>query len=286
MGAKTGIEWTDATWPIVQGCDYESPGCTNCYAVPLIWRLAHNPNPKISGPLRGLVEERKGKLVWTGKVALREDRLEAPLTWVQARKIFVPSHGDIFHDSVPDAFLDKIFAVMMICPHHTFQVLTKRPQRMRDYIRSNTARDCALRAGGPWPLPNVWLGTSVEDQARAESRRQPMAELAAEGWLTWVSYEPALERVEWKGWEFLKWMVIGGESGPNARRFHLTWMALALEWAQERNIAVFDKQVGSYAVAGPSHRRFLTEDRKGGDMAEWPADLRIREFPTTAGASL
>jgi len=283
MAYETGVEWTDSTWPIVQGCDYESPGCTNCYAVPLIWRLAHNPNPKIAGPLQGLVESRNGKLVWTGKVALREDRLSDPLTWTKPRKIFVPSHGDIFHDEVPDAFLDKIFAVMALCNHHTFQVLTKRPQRMRKYMRANTVRDCTLRAGSAWPLPNVWLGTSIEDQARANQRRHPMADLAGEGWLTWVSYEPALERVDWINWGFLKWMVIGGESGPNARLFHLSWMALALEWAQLRGIAVFDKQLGSNPRL--QQLTFKTKDRKGGDPAEWPADLRIREFPASAPVS-
>src|SRR5438034_779077 len=100
MAAQSKIEWTDATWPIVQGCDYESPGCTNCYAVPLVWRLAHNPNPKISAPLQGLVAKNAaGVLHWTGKLALREDRLADPLGWKAPRKIFVPSHGDIFHES-------------------------------------------------------------------------------------------------------------------------------------------------------------------------------------------
>lgn len=216
MADKSSIEWTDATWPIVQGCDYESPGCTHCYAVPLLWRMAHNPNPAISGPLQGVVAKNAaGKLHFTGKVALREDRLDWPLKWKEPRQIFVPSHGDLFHPSVPDWFIDKVFAVMALCPQHTFQVLTKRSKRMREYLSTpdvaarvwkaaNEIPDCSerlyLRALGmnggdwggatPWPLRNVWAGVSTEDQPRADERIPDLRATPAA--VRFISAEPLL----------------------------------------------------------------------------------------------
>jgi len=116
MSDRSKIEWTEATWPVVQGCDYDSPGCANCYAVPVINRLAHNPNPKVSLPLAGLVEKRGGRLRWTGKVACREDRLDWPAGWRRPRMVFIPSHGDLFHEAVPVEFIDRVFAVMEAHP--------------------------------------------------------------------------------------------------------------------------------------------------------------------------
>jgi len=213
MSEHSAIEWTDATWPIVQGCDYESPGCTHCYAVSVVHRLAHNPNPKISAPLAGLIEKRKGKLFWTGKVALREDRLDWPLTWREPKMIFVPSHGDIFHPDVPDAFLDRIFAVMALAPQHTFQVLTKRPERMRDYLNTphrhdkiaaawnwshHDKRGADNRNAGLWPFPNIWLGVSVEDQARADERIPLLLDTPAA--VRFLSCEPLLGPVDLTRW--------------------------------------------------------------------------------------
>lgn len=201
MSANSLIEWTDATWPIVQGCDPVSQGCVHCYAVPLLWRMMHNPNPKISGPLQGVVEKHVNAagetiLRFTGVIAERRDRLTWPFQWKKPLKIFVPSHGDLFHRRVARKFIDMVFAVMAQTPHHTYQVLTKRSKRMRDYcsdpevkrrigeaivsncwpgdVRSDDAIDwedpaepAELKA---WPLPNVWLGVSAEDQRCAEER--------------------------------------------------------------------------------------------------------------------
>jgi protein gp37 len=297
MGEKTGIEWTDSTWPIVQGCDYESPGCANCYAVPLIWRLAHNPNQKIAAPLQGLVEKNAaGALHWTGKLALRDDRLTDPLSWKKPRRIFVPSHGDIFHPAVPDEFLDKIFAAMALCPQHTFQVLTKRPERMRDYCASMASRwvlrlskaineigDEAIRAADApgrsnpqWPLPNVWLGVSAEDQARADERIPLLLETPAAK--RFLSCEPLIGPIDLKNitpagrpmacmlalagftWEItqtgtrltdkhhkIDWVIVGGESGEDARPMLPDWARSLRDQCQAAGVPFFFKQWGEWS---------------------------------------
>jgi protein gp37 len=208
MAECTNIEWTGSTWPVVQGCDYESPGCTNCYAVPLLWRMSHNPHQAISGPLQGVVAKTAaGKLHFTGKIALREDRLDWPLKWKEPRRIFLPSHGDLFHPSVPDWFIDKVFAVMALCPQHTFQVLTKRAKRMREYLANPLTQGriastlkllkpdpaphiAALINLAKWPLANVWAGVSTEDQPRADERIPEL--LATPAAVRFISAEPLL----------------------------------------------------------------------------------------------
>jgi len=207
MSQNSAIEWTDATWTIVQGCDLVSPGCTHCYVPRVLWRLMHNPNPAISSALQGTVRKTdKNDIVFTGKVVCREDRLTWPLEWKKPQKIFVPSHGDIFHEDVPDSFIDRIFAVMAMCPQHTFQVLTKRPERMRDYMLTSgvvariSMRMCDLdesNEGTPLLtgiIPNVWLGVSVEDQARADERIPHL--LATPAAVRFLSCEPLLGAVD------------------------------------------------------------------------------------------
>lgn len=242
MSEKSNIEWTDATWPVVQGCDPVSQGCVHCYAVPLLWRMMHHPDPKISGPLQGLVERHTNAagetiLRFTGKVALREDRLTWPLQWTKPRMIFVPSHGDLFHKNVPDEFIDRVFAVMALCPQHTFQVLTKRSERMREYVNSRSrdgrylerqiidAASEILRARQAvdiryvswnlpgWPLPNVWLGVSAERQQEADERIPHLLQTPAA--VRFVSLEPLLGPIKlyslrhspddyWPRWDALK----------------------------------------------------------------------------------
>lgn len=352
MADKSMIEWTDATWTIVQGCDLESPGCTNCYVPAVLWRLANNPNPTVSRPLAGLVELHKGRPQFTGKVALREDRLDWPMQWRKPRRIFVPSHGDIFHDAVPDAFLDKIFAVMALCPQHTFQVLTKRAERMRQYLsdpigpfqrihaaaaadpepwrwirdqqRAITPYNLYLRA--PLPLPNVWLGVSVEDQKRAVERipellRTPADRrfLSCEPLLGPVDLKPYLPHRSYRGLHSfpsvdvagVDWVIVGGESGPRARPLRAEWVRSLVQQCKAAGVACFVKQMGRKVIdrndagfdgSGPTawdidnlviehnihgYREdyqgadclVTLADSKGGDMKEWPADLRVREFP-------
>lgn len=287
MGDKTAIEWTEATWPIVQGCDYDSPGCANCYAVPLIWRLAHNPDPKISGPLKGLVAEQDRRVYgkvhhWTGKIALREDRLDWPLKWRRGRKIFVPSHGDLFHEDVPDSFVDKVFEVMASTGHHQYQVLTKRSGRLRDYI--------ARSQWGAYAA-NVWLGVSVEDRKRLYRVKHLRDTPAA---VRFLSIEPLLEDLGEINLAGIHWVIIGGESGAYARPFHPEWARNIIVQCRAAEVPVFVKQMGANIEIGQGDQlwRYVDQphvstisgsvhlrDRKGGDMAEWPTDLRVREYP-------
>lgn len=217
MADHTAIEWTDATWNPVTGCSVVSAGCTNCYAMRLAGtRLAHHPSRA------GLTRDTKAGPVWTGAVRLNEEWLDQPLRWNRPRKIFVCAHGDLFAEAVPDAWIDQVFAVMALAPHHTFQVLTKRPKRMREYLsRDGNVRrifelacdmvvvdqvpavllvegieDPGLMPSWPrvrlgnWPIPNVWLGVSVEDQERSDERIPELLETPAA--LRFVSAEPLL----------------------------------------------------------------------------------------------
>lgn len=327
MADGTHIEWTDATWPIVQGCDYESPGCTHCYVPRTLWRLMHNPNPIISAPLVGLVRKHdNGMPVFTGQLALREDRLNWPLKWKKPRRIFVPSHGDLFHESVPDVFIDRVFAIMALCPQHTFQVLTKRAKRMREYIidlslnagrdqknnlpsnrqvrlsDANTAGSLSITKNDierhlgrivkfdydppmpSWPLTNVWLGVSVEDQQRADERIPDLLDtpatvrfLSCEPLLgpidldtLWLRASPSAAFLEGKlmpempawtrlGAYAIDWVIAGNESGPRRRPGDLAWMRSLRDQCAAAGVAFFGKQ----------------DDK----VKPLPADLMIRQFP-------
>lgn len=221
MADHSHIEWTDATWNPVTGCSVVSPGCTNCYAMKLAGtRLQHHPSRA------GLTRESKTGPVWTGEVRFNEQWLTQPLRWTKPRMIFVCAHGDLFHEDVPDEWIDRVFAVMALAPQHTFQVLTKRAARMRDYIRRSeeqwhgnsenfadrfqAAMDWNLAwindiDDMPWPLPNVWLGVSAEDHQRAEERVPQLLETPAA--IRFVSAEPLLGDIDWSslctGWYFV-----------------------------------------------------------------------------------
>ncbi len=290
MAEYSKIEWTDATWSPITGCSVVSPGCTNCYAMKLAGtRLAHLPSRA------GLTTDSKAGPVWNGQVRLNEGWLTQPLRWKRPRRIFVCAHGDLFHESVPDEWIDGVFAVMALAPQHTFQVLTKRAARMREYLgRHDTVHriydlacdlvtvdlivNVILIAPGTderaapsgqriyldaWPLPNVWLGVSVEDQTRADERRDHLGPLARKyGWHTFVSYEPALGPVDWIGWEFLGWLISGGESGPGARPSHPDWHRAARDFCTAHGVPFFFKQWGNWAP-------WLDRDR---DDPDWRAD--------------
>jgi protein gp37 len=189
MGSKTGIEWTDATWNPIIGCSRVSEGCRNCYAEGIAGRFGQGKQTVYSG----LTQIVNGRAVWTGKIVETRQLLQ-PLSWRKPKRVFVNSMSDLFHENVTDEQRDRIFAVMALCPQHTFQVLTKRPERMLKYLRIeahgrwlacttwhrpdvktsqlNTRSDGVYRSSGAgwWPLRNVWLGVSVENQAAADER--------------------------------------------------------------------------------------------------------------------
>jgi protein gp37 len=226
MSDKTDIGWTDATWTVVQGCDPVSPGCENCYVPGVLLRLAGNPNPKISGPVQGLAERYtnaagKSRLRFTGTIALRQDRLDWPLQWAKPRKIFIPSHGDLFHEDVPDEFILRVLDVVRRCSYdggsncgkigrghgqHEFQLLTKRAGRMAAFmprLRFNDRADeekgetgLYLADDGKWPvvMKNLWIGVSAEDQERADERIQLLLQTPAA--IRFVSCEPLLGPID------------------------------------------------------------------------------------------
>lgn len=259
MADKTSIEWTDATWNPTVGCSVISPGCTNCYAMKLAGRLEAMGSPIYAGH----TTKTKAGYVWNGKVAASNwGQVIKPLSWRKPRRIFVNSMSDLFHEDMSIDLIDTVFAVMALAPQHTFQVLTKRAERMREYLTARNGMGNAhlcraineipahlgnRRGALEMPLPNVWLGASIEDQPRAERRRDSMRGLADMGWRTFGSYEPALGPVQWDGWEFLTWLISGGESGPNARPSHPDWHRRARDWCRLKGVAYFFKQWGAWA---------------------------------------
>lgn len=212
MADKTGIEWTDATWNPIVGCSIVSKGCTNCYAM----RVAHRMeaiadaswDSSVPHQYRALTKPSKAGPVWTGRINIAPDHiLTQPLRWTRPRRIFVNSMSDLFHENVSTEWVDKIFAVMALTPWHTYQILTKRPERMRDYIHAvvynepcrinehiaDLAGDDKIDSWSP-PLPNVWLGVSVEDQDTAEDRIPLLLDTPAA--IRFVSCEPLLESID------------------------------------------------------------------------------------------
>jgi protein gp37 len=329
----TMIEWTEETWNPVTGCSVVSPGCAHCYAK----RLA----PKVfAGQWVNDGDPSKPRPRQFEDVRCHEDRLDQPLHWKRPRKVFVNSMSDLFHEDVPDEFISRVFAVMALAPQHTFQVLTKRPDRMRVVLNDETFRcevevwiemmlydedrpkalawdannrrtdDAMGRApdvvGDGWPLPNVWLGVSVENQHFADERIPLLLQTPSA--VRFISYEPALGPVTIEPflWDEddrhdalcgLDWVIVGGESGPGARPFNVAWARSIVQQCQTAGVPVFVKQLGAWPYADwpdgapfqplqfrHTGRRkiapFLSlHSPKGGDPLEWPEDLRVREFP-------
>lgn len=311
MADTTHIEWTDATWNPITGCSIVDAGCTNCYAMQLAGtRLRNHPSRA------GLTRVSGGRPKWTGEVRFNEQWLDQPLRWTRPRMIFVCAHGDLFHEAVPDDWIDRVFAVMAMCPRHTFQVLTKRPDRARLHLQkladdgaadrlSSSAgdwfgddADCFVAnwingwsrpqetpldrnpANGTvrrWPLPNVWLGTSISDQASADLRIPHL--LATPAAVRFLSAEPLLGPVnllvtDSKGHDIsalrgigcdptdpdgadeyyrtgkLDWVIVGGESGPDARPMHPDWARSLRDQCVAAGVPFFFKQWGEWLPVG------------------------------------
>lgn len=205
--AETSIEWTDATWNPVAGCLVITPGCTNCYAMRMAARLEAMGVPKYEG----LTRKSGQRYVWTGKVRLDEGSLDIPLKWKKPRKIFVNSMSDLFHADVPPEFVARVWSVMERTPQHTYQILTKRPERMREVVTS---------LGLP-ALEHVWLGTSVEDSA-VLSRLDDLR--ATPAVVRFVSFEPLIGSVAKANLNGIHWAIVGGESGPRSRPMAEKWV--------------------------------------------------------------
>lgn len=223
----TSIEWTDCTWNPVAGCSIVSPGCTNCYAMKMAGRLERIGLPKYEGTTRAS----GARQVWTGRIRLDERSLELPLSWKRPRRIFVNSMSDLFHEGVPDAFIARVWSAMAAAHWHSFQVLTKRPERMMSVL-----------AGGGLPrLSNVWLGTSVEN-SDFKSRISVLRRIPAT--IRFLSLEPLLGplgRLNLKG---VHWVIVGGESGSRARPMAEDWVEEIMDQCRAAGVAFFFKQWG------------------------------------------
>lgn len=296
MGTSA-IQWTDKTWTPLTGCTrLDLGGCDNCYAFQLhdmrhvAWKRGRwDAAPKqYHQPF--------------SRVQLLPDRLEEPLRWRKPSKVFLTSMGDLFHEDVPNEYLARIWDTMFdagITRGHTFQVLTKRAERLPEF--DAWMNQTQLRR---IDYSNVWLGTSVENQQAADARIEPLMRTHAA--IHFLSMEPLLGPVsfthiaamegpytDWLRGEVrevvmgeeglyarfkpLRWVIVGGESGPRARPMDLQWLRDIIAQCREAGTAIFVKQLGTVWAKQAS-----AKDRHGGDIDEWPEDLRIREFPLEA----
>lgn len=326
MSDKTGIQWTDSTWNPIVGCSIKSPACTNCYAMEQAAALERRFG---SEKYTGLTKiAANGKPVWTGEVRMHEPALDQPLRWRRGRRIFVNSMSDLFHENLPDEEIDRIFAVMALCPQHTFQVLTKRPERMREYVFAraefrhrenirwigNVQIERKSHYGGAirWPLPNVWLGVTAEDQERANERIPILLDTPTA--TRFISAEPLLGPLDLTrlplldikpGWEGcrrdalnrafsgcpfkgdaqagtmrietpyaagLDWVIVGGESGKDARPIHPNWVRALRDQCQAAGVPFFFKQWGRFAPRDPEEWpvQGYIETRGSHDTTAWP----------------
>ena len=227
MAEKSPIEWTDATWNPVAGCSLASAGCTNCYAMRMAARLEAMRVEKY----RGLTRKTGGRAKWTGKVRCDHSALSVPLRWRRPRKVFVNSMSDLFHADVPLRFIREVWNVMKATPRHDYQLLTKRPERMRD----------VLSRGDFEVLPNVWLGTSVESQdvvERIDALREPPAAIR------FISFEPLIGPISKANLHGIAWAIVGGESGPGARPMEEQWAMDIMHMCRAHGAAFFFKQWG------------------------------------------
>lgn len=309
----TRISWADWTYNPIRGCSRISPGCVNCYAE--LDMARKNTNPKVPG-CHGYAEFRiiggQREAHWTGKVKLIESKLLEPLSWRKKALRFAQEHGrkprvfismsDLFHERLRDQAIDRIMAVMALCPQMTFLVLTKRAERMAGYfrgpdlynrrlvaanhIRAGFADACNVGISDPvcFPPKWIWLGVSVEDQKRADKRIPHLLRTPAA--VRFLSVEPMLEEIR-GSLEGIDWVICGGESGPGARPFDLAWARSLRDQCKAAGVAFYMKQVGSkpeetVIVQRDGHkwqRAVPLKDRKGGDPAEWPEYLRVQEVP-------
>lgn len=317
MSNQSTIEWTDATWNPVRGCVKVSPGCAHCYAETFAERF------------RGV----KGHPYEQGfDLRLVPEKVQEPLSWQKPRRVFVNSMSDLFQVGVPDQFITDVFGVMLLAHWHTFQILTKRPDRMLDYMARGdhgiAVQMYAMMTGGgistkpvfraldikrrdniplTWPPPNVWLGVSVENQHFADERIPLLLQTPAA--VRFISAEPLLGPVDLTGLrggtydalsgrDFeaigdirdagilsktndppgLDWVIVGGESGPQSRDCAVDWVRAIQQQCRAANVPCFVKQLGRQPRISDGVYLNL-RDTKGGDLAEWPIDLRVREFP-------
>lgn len=309
---STSIEWTDETWTPVTGCQQITPGCGHCYAKTehdrrhAAYLAGNRMAPQYAVPFEN--------------VQLQPKRLTQPLSWRQPRRIFVCSGADLFHDDVPLEYLARVWAVMALAPRHTFQVLTKRPARMRAVLRHPDFYGLVLDAAHEFrsarkdlysvPVsnpahaafyPQIWVGVSVENQRFANERIPILLDTPAA--VRFLSCEPLLGPLDFTSgggegadpWTFsmlrgedgveppipgIDWVIVGGESGKGARRFELNWGESILDQCRTAGVPAFMKQIGAHATLGGPDFPYSIGGH-GDDMERWPNQFRVREFPAS-----
>jgi len=278
----TKIQWTEDTWNPTTGCTEVSAGCRECYAAKLAFRLSGMRNTKKD--YKGLTKKLpNGKIVWTGIVNSLVDRLQKPLKKKNPTIYFVNSMSDLFHKEVAFEFIDRVFAVMAVCSRHTFQILTKRPERMLEYLSDPETQKRVMDlipeygevTSVEWPLRNAWLGTSCENQKAADERIPLLAQVPAA--VRFLSCEPLIGKIDLYHHladSQIHWVIIGGESGSNHRPMDINWAASIIAQCKGAGVAVFNKQLGSSLA-----KEMKLKDHKGGDISEWLEELQVREFP-------
>ena len=288
MTKPHGIGWlnkpgfTGKTWNPIVGCTIESAGCTNCYAMSMARRIeAMQPGSHYTGTTKVV----NGKPVWTGKIVRASDKtLTAPLRWLKPCMVFINSMGDLFHPDVSEEWIDEVMAVVALSPQHIFVILTKRPERMRGYFstgraapvgiaaflatmkdiltrpKSKVGEGVILQGDIPhlqvWPLPNLWLGVSAENQEQADQRIPVLLDTHAAKRI--VSYEPALGPVSFNP-DGIDWIICGGESGTGRRPFDPAWARAVRDQCEIIGVPFFMKQMG--------------------DGSDIPADLQVQQWP-------
>jgi protein gp37 len=244
--ATTSIEWTDCTWNALTGCTKISPGCTHCYAERMSKRLKLMGQPNYRNEF---------------ELTLHEHMLDLPLRWKSPRKIFVNSMSDLYHKDVPESFILRVFDTMVKANWHQYQILTKRADRLE-----------ALAPRLPW-APHIWQGVSVENAAYT-SRIDHLRRTAAH--VRFLSIEPLLGPIPDLDLSGIHWVIVGGESGPGSRPMEIDWVTQIREACERQGVPLFFKQTGEKLA-----RRLRLKSKKGGDAAELPEELRVRQFPLT-----
>lgn len=221
MATQSNIEWTEQTWNPTTGCTKVSPGCKNCYAEVMARRLHAIGTP-------GYEKE--------FQLTAHENRLNQPLKRKKPTVYFVNSMSDLFHEEVSDRFLDTVFEVIRSTPHHTYQILTKRAERLPDYFKNRECPD------------NVWLGVSVEDKKYGVPRIDHLRKVDAK--IRFLSIEPLLEDVGKLDLAGIHWVIVGGESGSKARPMKPHWVENVRHQCAQMNVAFFFKQWGGWGADG------------------------------------
>jgi protein gp37 len=296
MGQDTAISWTDATWNPLRGCTKVSDGCKFCYAMGVAARFN-----KPGQPYEGLARMVGGQPQWTNRIRLLPDKLDEPIRWQKPRRIFVNSMSDLFHPDVPVEYIARVFAAMALAPQHTFQVLTKRPERMEEVLSDRTfykrvldAADHEFRATRPklgnvpisdptlYGLPNVWLGTSIESNEQ-ERRAYYLRYVPAA--VRFLSCEPLLGPLDDVSFRGIGWVIVGGESGRHMpahpeRQMDHAWARDISRWCVARGIPFFFKQ--SSGVRSGMGAALVEEDGSAWEWHQFPGHMDPPRLVTPA----